>query len=107
MRPSRVEALLKVQPRSETGTKELRTMAAIIVGVLVGLGGLLMGGLAIAVSAVLSRVLGLHRTVAEMASKAKTVTMGLAGAGTRPVGHAEIERLPEGRRHVDERRLAA
>ena len=40
-------------------------------------------------------------------SKTKTATMGSAGAGTRPVGHAEIERLPEGRRHVDERRLAA
>ena len=64
-----------------------------------------MGGLAMAVSAVLSRVLGLYRTVAEMASKAKTVTMG--SAGTRSVRHAEIERLPEGRRHVDERRPAA
>ncbi len=82
-------------------------MAAIIVGVLVGLGGLLIGELAMAVSAVLSRVLSLYLTVAEMASKAKTVTMGSAGAGTRPVGHAEIERLPERRRHGDERRLAA
>ena len=86
-------------------------MAAIIVGILVGLGGLLMGGLAMAVVAVLSTVLGLYRTVAEMVSKAtskaKTVTtMGSAGAGTRSVRHAEIERLPEGRRHVDERRLA-
>ena len=82
-------------------------MAAIIVGILVGLGGLLVGGLAMAVMAILSRVLGFYRTVAEMGAKAKTVTMGSAGAGTRPVGHAEIERLPEGRRHVDERRLAA
>jgi hypothetical protein len=107
MRLPRVEVLLRVQPRYETGTKELRTMAAIIAGILVGLGGLLVGGLAMTVSAVLSRVLGLYRTFAEMASKAKTVTMGSAGAGTHPVGHAEIERLPEGRRHVDERRLAA
>jgi hypothetical protein len=105
MRLPRVEVLLRVQTRYETGTKELRTMAAIIAGILVGLGGLLMGGLAMTVSAVLSRVLGLYRTVAEMASKAKTVRMGSAGA--RPVGHAEIERLPEGRGHVDERRLAA
>ena len=78
-------------------------MAALIVGILVGLGGLLMGGLAMAVSA----VLGLYRTVAGMAAKAKTATMGSAGGGTRPVGHAEVERLPEGRRRVDERRLAA
>ena len=63
-------------------------MAAIIVGALVGLGGLLMGGLAMAVSAVLCRVLDLYRTVSEMASKAKTVTMGLAGARIRPVRHA-------------------
>jgi hypothetical protein len=83
------------------------TMAALIVGILVGPGGLLMGGVAMAVSAVLSRVLGLYRTVAEMAAKAKTATMGSAGGGTRPVGHAEVERLPEGRRRVDERRLAA
>jgi hypothetical protein len=87
-------------------------MAAIIVGILVGLGGLMMGGLAMAVMAVLSTVLGLYRTVAEMASKAaskaKTVTtMGSAGGDTRSVGHAEIERLPEGGRRVDERRLAA
>jgi hypothetical protein len=80
-------------------------MAAIIAGVLVGMGGLLVGGLAMAVSAVLSRVLGLYRTVAGMVAKAKTVAMGSAGA--RPVRHAEIERLPEGRRHADERRLAA
>ena len=80
-------------------------MAAIIVGILVGLGGLLVGGLAMAVMALLNPVLGLYRTVAEMASKAKTLTMG--SAGTRSVRHAEIERLPEGRRHVDERRLAA
>jgi hypothetical protein len=96
-----------VQSRNETATKEMRTMAAIIVGILVGLGGLLMGGLAMAVMAVLSRVLGLYRTVAEMASKAKMVTMGSAGAGTRPHRGTEIRRLPEGRRHVDERRLAA
>ena len=82
-------------------------MAAIIAGVLVELGGLLIGGLAMAVSTVLDRVLGLYRTVAEMVSNAKTVTMGSAGAGTRPVGHAEIEGLPEGRRHVHERRPAA
>ena len=82
-------------------------MAALIVGILVGLGGLLMGGLAMAVSAVLSRVLALYGTVAEMAAKAKTATMGSAGGGTRPVEHAGIERLPEGRRRVDERRLAA
>jgi predicted lipid-binding transport protein (Tim44 family) len=111
MRPSRVEALLRVQPRNETETKEMRMMAAIIVGILVGLGGLLMGGLAMAVSAVLSRVLGLYRSVAEMTSKAtskaKTVMIGSASAGTRPVRHAEIERPPEGRRRVDERRLAA
>ena len=79
-------------------------MAAIIVGILVGLGGLLVGGLAMAVMAVLNPVLSLYRTVAEMASKAKTLTM--EKAGTRSVTHAEIERLPEGRRHVDER-LAA
>jgi hypothetical protein len=107
MRPSRVEALLSAYPRNETGTKELRTMAAIIVGILVGLGGLLMGGLAIAVMAIVSRVLGLYRTFAEMATKAKTVMMGSAGAGTRSVSHAEIERLPEGRHNLDERRQAA
>jgi hypothetical protein len=82
-------------------------MAAIIVGILVGLGGLLMGELAMAVMAVLSPVLGLYRTVAETASKAKRAAMGSAGAGTRSVRHAAIERLPEGRRHVDEHRLVA
>ena len=82
-------------------------MSAIVAGILVGLGGLLMGGLAMAVSAVLSRVFGLYRSVAGMVAKAKTVTMGSAGAGTRSVRGAEIERLPEGRRHVEERRLAA
>jgi hypothetical protein len=39
-------------------------MAAIIVGILGGLGGLLVGGLAMAVMAILSRVLGFYRTVA-------------------------------------------
>ena len=82
-------------------------MAALIVGILVGLAGLLMGGLAMAVSAALSPVLGFYRTVAGMAARAKTATMGSAGSGTRPVRHAGIERLPEGRRHVDERSLAA
>ena len=80
-------------------------MPAIIVGILVGVGGLLMGGLAMAVMAILSPILGLYRTVAGMAAKAKTA-MGSAGAGIRPVGDAEIERLPEGRRHVEEPRLA-
>jgi hypothetical protein len=107
MRPSGVDALLSAYPRNETRTKEMVTMAALIVGILVGLGGLLLGGMAMAVSAVLSRVLALYRTVAEMAAKAKTATMGSAGGGTLPVRHAEVERLPEGRRHVDERHLAA
>jgi hypothetical protein len=82
-------------------------MASIIVGILAGLGRLLMGGLAMAVMAVLSPFLGLYRTVAEIASKTKTAAMRSAGGGPRPVGHAEIEGLPEGRRRVDERRLAA
>jgi hypothetical protein len=42
-----------------------------------------------------------------MAAKAKTVTMGSAGAGARSVSHAEIERLTEGGHHLDERRPAA
>jgi hypothetical protein len=82
-------------------------MAAIIVGILGGLGGLLVGGLAMAAMAILSRVLGFYRTVAEMGAKAKTVTMGSAGAGARSVSHAEIERLTEGGHHLDERRPAA
>ena len=80
-------------------------MAAIIAGILVGAGGLLIGGLAMAVMAILSRVLVLYRTVAGMAAKAKTVMMGSAGA--RPARDAEIRRLPEGSRHVEEPRLAA
>src|SRR5215213_7536595 len=60
-----------------------------------------MGGLAMAVMAILSPILGLYRTVAGMAAKAKTA-MGSAGAGIRPVGDAEIERLLEERRHVEE-----
>jgi hypothetical protein len=80
-------------------------MAAIIVGILVGLGGLLVGGLVMAVMAGLGPFLALYRTAVGMVSKVKTVTMESASAVTRPVGHAETEGLPEGRR-LEERRPA-
>jgi hypothetical protein len=84
-------------------TKELRRMLAIIVGLLAGLAGLLLVPLAMAVTAALSPVLSLYQSIAGMAKTAR----GSASTETRPDRYAEVKKLPEGRRNVEEPRLAA
>ena len=81
-------------------------MLAIIVGLLAGLAGLVMVSLAMAVIAVLSPVLSLYQSITGMAVTAKTA-WGSASNKTRSDSDAKVIKLPEGRPHVEESRLAA
>jgi hypothetical protein len=76
-------------------------MLAIIVGLLAGLGGLLAGLLATAVTV----VLGLHRNVAAVAARATTARV--SSARDYADGDSEAEGPPQGRRQAEEHRLAA
>jgi hypothetical protein len=73
-------------------------MAAIIVGLLAGL----MGLLATAVTAVLS----LHRSVTAVAARATTARVW-SSARDRADGDSEVDGPPEGTRHAQEHRLVA
>lgn len=77
-------------------------MIAIIVGLLAGLGGLLVGLLATAVTA----VLGLHRSVAAVAARATTARVS-SSAQDRAYGDSEAEGPAEERRQAEGHRLAA
>ena len=77
-------------------------MLAIIVGLLAGLTGLL----ATAVMVVLSLVLGLYQSIAGLAVPAKPA-WGSTRAEARSDRDAKVGELPEGRRDVEEPRLAA
>lgn len=77
-------------------------MLAIIVGLLAGLGGLLAGLLATAVTV----VLGLHRNVAAVAARATTARSS-SSAHHRADRDSEVQGPSEGRRQAEEHRLAA
>lgn len=81
-------------------------MVAIIVGLLAGLGGLLVGLLATAVTAVIGQVLGLHRSVAAVAARATTARAS-SSAHHRADRDSEVQGPSEGRRQAEEHRLAA
>ncbi len=81
-------------------------MLGIIVGLLAGLAGLVAASLATAVQAALSPVLGLYQGIAGMAVTAKTA-WGSASTETRSDRDDKVEKLPEGSRNVEDRRLAA
>ncbi len=81
-------------------------MLGIIVGLLAGLAGLLIALLATPVMALLGPVSSLYQSIAGMAVTARTAR-GPASTETRSDRDTKVEKLPEGRRNVEEPRLAA
>lgn len=87
-------------------TKELRKMLGIILGVLAGLAGLLVALLATPIMMGLGPVLSLYQSIAGMAATVKPAG-GSASTNTPSDRDAEVRKLPDGKRNIEEPPLAA
>ena len=81
-------------------------MLGIIVGLLAGLAGLLVALLATPVMMALGPVLSLYQSIAGMAIAVRPAR-GSASTQTPSDRDAELKRLPDGSRNIEEPRLAA
>ena len=81
-------------------------MLGTIVGLLAGLAGLLVALLATPIMIALGPVLSLYQSVAGMAVTVRHVR-GSATTETRSDRDSEVRKLPDGKRNIEEPRLAA
>ncbi len=81
-------------------------MFGIIVGLLAGLAGLLVALLATPIMMALGPILSLYQSIAGMAAPVQPAG-GSASTETRSDRDAEVRKLPDGKRNIEEPPLAA